>query len=444
MLDGFRISKLLGISSLGPRLWRFQFSFFILTLGGRCNQLAVAWWALEETHSANVFSYMIACAIAAEVLARPLLGWVGDRHDKMRVVFICNVINIFSALALWLLSVVGWFQPALVGALMVSGSVVVGMRDPIQSSIIPLLVSKEQVALAFRSKGMMSSLALLIGPGLAGGLVSLWGVSAALALEVAAAVIASGLVQQILVASHRTLAASAAPDMGRIQMILSGFKVVYRVRIEFFLAVLAMGVNFALYPFFSILVPLFVKSVLLMPAWYVGVLDASFGLGILFGSYSGIGWLAKRLPRDASIALGFALLGGNLFVTGLLLPSWLMPIAFAAGGTGLMLINVHASTIRTLATPESHRNRMAATVAFFSSVASPVGSMAIGMLIDTVSLTWIMTGLGALVCVLSVTVFCIPYSKHVMRMPDDQLDGVYAEIYPAAFEDRIRTRDMPA
>ncbi|TDR78382.1 MFS transporter [Paludibacterium purpuratum] len=434
------VSRWLGIDSLGPPLWHFQFSFFILTVGGRCTQLAVAWWALAATHSATVFSYMVACAIAAEVLAKPLLGWVGDRHDKIRVLLICNVVNVIGAFALWLLAAIGWFQPVLVGALMVVGSLAVGLRDPLQSSIIPALVDKERVALAFRSKSIMSSLALLIGPGLAGALVSIWGVGTALALEVAAATIAAALAWKLLAIPQRFANRSSVPHMGWLSMIVSGFKTVYRVRTEFFLALLAMVVNFALYPFFSILVPLFVKNSLSMPAWYVGVLDASFGLGILFGSYLGIGWLSKWLPRDASIALGFALLGGNLFVTGRLLPPWLIPAAFAAGGMGLMLINVHAATVRTLATPASHRNRMAATVAFFSSAASPVGSMTIGMLLGSFSLSGIMMVLGGMVCVLAMTVFFIPYFKQVMWMPDDRLDGVYAEIYPNAFEDPAQGR----
>jgi hypothetical protein len=47
-----------------------------MVLGGRCNQLAVAWWALQESGSALYFANMIACSIAAEVIAKPLLGWL--------------------------------------------------------------------------------------------------------------------------------------------------------------------------------------------------------------------------------------------------------------------------------------------------------------------------------------------------------------------------------
>ena len=56
--------------ALDRHLLKIQFSFLLVVLGGRCNQLAVAWWALQESGSALAFANMIACSIAAEVLAR--------------------------------------------------------------------------------------------------------------------------------------------------------------------------------------------------------------------------------------------------------------------------------------------------------------------------------------------------------------------------------------
>ncbi|WP_350600138.1 hypothetical protein [Pseudomonas sp. 65/3-MNA-CIBAN-0223] len=69
-----------------------------------------------------------------------------------------------------------------------------------------------------------------------------------------------------------------------LSMIYSGFKVVYGVKVEFYLALVAMLINFALYPFFTLLIPLYVKDVIQYPVTYIGLLDASFGLGILLGS----------------------------------------------------------------------------------------------------------------------------------------------------------------
>ncbi|WP_415756656.1 hypothetical protein [Pseudomonas sp. LT1P18] len=61
-----------GFPGIDRRLLKVQFSFLLMVLGGRCNQLAVAWWDLQKTGSALYFASMIACSIAAEVLAKPV------------------------------------------------------------------------------------------------------------------------------------------------------------------------------------------------------------------------------------------------------------------------------------------------------------------------------------------------------------------------------------
>lgn len=103
------------------------------------------------------------------------------------------------------------------------------------------------------------------------------------------------------------------------------------MKVEFYLALVAMLVNFALFPFFTILLPLYVKTVIQYPVTYLGLLDACFGLGILAGSYKIVGGLTERVPRDLCVAAGFALLGGNLWVAGTLSSIFVVPLAFFCG-----------------------------------------------------------------------------------------------------------------
>lgn len=217
------------------------------------------------------------------------------------------------------------------------------------------------------------------------------------------------------------------------RMIYSGFKVVYAVKVEFYLAVIAMLINFALFPFFTILIPLYVKDVIQYPVTYIGLLDACFGLGILAGSYKIIGWLSERVPRDNCVCAGFALLGCNLVVVGTCSSPFIVPIAFFCGGVGLMLINIPTSTVRLLATPKTHRNRIFATVAFLSAAASPLGSFAMSYLIASLGVALTITLLGGMVVVLSVMVFLVPGFRTFMRTQDTQLNDAYQDKYPEAF-----------
>jgi MFS family permease len=194
-----------------------------------------------------------------------------------------------------------------------------------------------------------------------------------------------------------------------------------------------MLVNFALFPFFTILIPLYVKDVIQYPVTYIGLLDSSFGLGILAGSYKIIGWLSGRIPRDMCVSAGFALLGCNLVVVGTVSSPLIVTMAFFCGGVGLMLINIPTSAVRLLATPKLHRNRIFATVSFLSAAASPLGSLAMNILIAPLGVALTITLLGVMVLLLSLLVFLVPDFKIFMRSQDTQLNDVYLEKYPEAF-----------
>ncbi|MDY7546788.1 MFS transporter [Glaciimonas sp. CA11.2] len=422
------------------RLWRFQWSFFLLTVGARCNQLAIAWWALKETGSVSFFSIIIACTIGAEVLAKPLLGWTGDRYPKMKIVRVCNVLSMTGAAGLLILSFLDHFSAILVTMAMMVLGVAVGIRDPIQSSIIPQLASPGRASAAFNQKALLSSIAMLLGPAIAGLLVSTFGVVQALSIDLIIIVAALIMICKFNVDESATTRRTIA-DVDKVPfitpwhvLISSGFKVVFKVKMEFYLALLAMMINLVLFPFFAVIVPFYVQETVHLPAWYIGLLDCSFGIGILLASRIMARLARQRLFRDHLIMAGFGLLGLNLLAVGFSFAPFVLPIFFILGGMGLIFINVNTSMVRTLATPAEFRNRMAATVSFFSSLAIPIGSLIMGFAISNygVEATSKITGMAILVLMFGVAI--IPNIRLFMRMSEDELDEAYSRIYPAAFQ----------
>jgi len=422
-----------GSPAIDRRLLKVQFSFLLMVLGGRCNQLAVAWWTLQETGSALYFANMIACSIAAEVLAKPLLGWMGDKYNKIMIIKLTSLISLLVAMVMLILSITESFNPWSIGMLMMVSSAIVGVRDPLQATIIPLFAGDDKVSLAFRTKSVMSSLSILLGPALASGLIYAFGTTFALAADLFAILAAAALIATIPNHIGTANQGENAPGGSSFRMIYSGFKVVYGVKVEFYLAIIAMLINFALFPFFTILIPLYVKDVIQYPVTYIGLLDSCFGLGILAGSYKIIGWLSKWVPRDTCVSAGFALLGCNLLVVGTISSSWIVPAAFFCGGVGLMLINIPTSAVRLLATPKLHRNRIFATVSFLSASASPLGSFAMNTLIAYLGIALTIAMLGIMVLMLSLLVFLVPNFKAFMRSQDTQLNDAYLNKYPEAF-----------
>lgn len=422
-----------GFSSIDGRLLKIQFSFFLMVIGGRFNQLAVAWWTLQETRSVSSFTSMIACAITAEVLSKPLLGWLGDKYNKIAIIKYLSTTSLLVTLVTLGLAMNNSFSPWSVGFMMVIGSAIVGVRDPLQASVIPLFTTDDKVSLAFRSKSVMMSFSILIGPVLASGVIYNLGITLALFFDSLTALLAFLLT--ITIPSH--IGASqrqcSSNQLKGIKMIYQGFKVIIEVKVELYLALIAMIINFALFPFFTILLPLYVKDVRHLPVTYIGLLDSCFGLGILLGSYKIIGWLTLHAPRDLCVSAGFAILGCNLLIVGICQSIFVLLASFFFGGIGLMLINIPTSAVRLLATPKDYRNRIFATVSFLSAAASPFGSASMNYLIASLGVSVTISMLGAAIIFLSLLVLIIPDFKQFMRTPDSELNDGYLAKYPSAF-----------
>lgn len=424
--------------AVGWPLLRMQGSFFLLNIGTRCSHLAIAWWTLEQTGSMHRFAWMMAGATAAEALSKPLLGWMGDAYSKTRIVQHCNVIGVVAAVCTLWLATRAVFHPLPLTLLMMLSAALVGLRDPIQASLIPEFVPPARVMKAVRTKAVLWSIALVLGPAIAGVLLSWAGVRAALLADVT--LLAGAALLALSVGPVRVNQESEAAPVAdaRRRLLVRGtradFRTVYRIQMERYLALMTAMFNFAFAPFFAVLVPFYVKDVMHFPAWYAGLVDACFGVGVLLGSRVAPSPKSPRLPRDRVIMLGFMMVGVNIIALGLKLPAPILPAFFLFGGAGLVWIRMNTGIVRTLATPAHFRNRMMATVYFVAECGGAAGNACIGPAIALMGVFPTAIVAGTYVVLLACLLRRVPNIRLFMRMSDDVLEGTYAKVYPRAFD----------
>ncbi|ODN43905.1 hypothetical protein BGC07_14695 [Piscirickettsia litoralis] len=406
----------------------------------------MAWWALSQINSAAVFASLIAYASFFEVFSRIIFSSLGDQIDRKLIIIICNSVSAATALALIILSIAGIFDFYLLVFLIVISSIATGVRSPLESSILPMLVKTEQVSEAFRFNKAVYSVVTLIGPGFAGLLISLYNVQLAFIIDFIFIIVACIFVLLIKSNTHPIKNSNLNNDINKGSKIfikdwyhktIYGIRALFYVKPEFYFAILAMLINFALYPFFMILVPVFIKNHLGLGAWSVGLVDAGFGVGILLASLFLVKKLSDFFYRDIIIFIGTLLLGASLLLSSLLVNPYIIAIVMVIGGAGLMLININTTVLRSLATPEHYRNRMMAIVSAFSSLSLPLGSYFAGLLLSAVGITYTMEIFGAIIFIVSFFILILPSLKQVSRLPECDLKGVYYQIYPKAFKDQL-------
>lgn len=412
-------------------------------------RFAVAWGALKGEGSTAAFGAVVALGSAAEVLSYLLLSWVGDAYERRRVVIWCNALTVAAMLLFGVAQVVGEHFLWVAAMAMVLLSVSSALRGSVQQSMLADVVSSDRLSAAIRLKTTLMTLAGFLGPFLGAGAVTFIGVSGATVLAAVLGIGGACLMSQVKVDSppHSSVGAGAAGGLLKRAVVdaSQGMLALYRVKVEFWLGVLAMATNLALYPFLSFLLLSLLKERSAAP-WLFGVVDGAFGVGLFLGASLFVELLNRRMGRRNVMALGFALLGLPMLGAGVVQPvlerflfvsttaSFLLLVpVFLLAGCGLMFINVNSTLVRSLASPKAFQARLFGAAAFLAGIAMPLGSALASALTLVVPLPSVIAILGAVAVLCAPLCLLIPELRSVMDMSDERLDKEYLRRYPGAF-----------
>ncbi|WCH94222.1 MFS transporter [Streptomyces moderatus] len=415
------------------------------TVATRCVEIALAWWVLAETGNDALLGALLALAIGADVLSRGTLAWLGDRFAPRTVVLYCFVGSaLVSGLLTWLaFSGVYQLWAVVLGIALLGVSL--GVREPLLMSMIRSMVQTSSVASAVRIRSTVMSFSSFAGPIAAGALIGPLGHAAV--LGTACAVVAVSALMVVLLPTpteeHRT---GGQPQRGLgawASGTRDGFRSIRRVPPEWRLAMLTMVVNFALYPVFAVIVPVLVAQRYPEQTWVLSIVESAFAVGLFVGSAALVGLSDRLFGRRRTVLAGFAVLGAGFVGTGLvamavgfgdaLVFTAASALLLALSGAGLCMITTNTGTVRLLATPSSHRNRMVATSSFLSGIVMPLGSLSSGFISRTASELWALIALGALICVCALLAARDRVLTTFLDLPDEQLDDIYLRKFPHAF-----------
>jgi len=269
-------------------------------------------------------------------------------------------------------------------------------------SFLPSLVGREHLVEANSKLEMSNSVAEIVGPGVAGGLVQV--VTAPIAIVVDAI---SSLVSAVLLGLIRVSEPVPRPaeqqNIGK--EIGEGLEFVLRDRLLRSIA----GCLSTLYLFNSVLEAVFILYVtqeLGIGAGLLGLIFAGGSVGFLVGAFL-LGWVVRRFGWGPGIMVGLLLVGLSDLLVPLVRGSVVVAVAVLMTaqflfGLGLVVFNAGQVSLRQAMTPDELQGRMNATMSFLAGVAVPLGGLLGGTLGETIGLrpTLFLAALGELLSVL--------------------------------------------
>jgi MFS family permease len=331
--------------------------------------------------------------MAVEELPSPLLGlFVGVWVDRYRRRPILIVADLGRAVLLGVVPVAAFLgllrlEHLYLVCFLVS---VLGLFFGVaHRSFLPSLVGREHLVEANSKLELSNSVAEIVGPGVAGGLVQL--VTAPIAIAVDAI---SFLVSALMLGLIRVSEPVSRP-VGQQQNVRAEIGEGLRLVLGDRLLRSVAGCLGTLYLFNGVLEAVFILYVtqeLGMGAGLLGLIFAGGGVGFLVGALLP-GWIVRRFGWGPGIMLGLLLVG----LSDLLIPLVGGSVRFAVAvavlvmsqfffGLGFVIFNAGQVSLRQARTPDALQGRMNATMSFLAGAAVPLGGLLGGALGEAIGL----------------------------------------------------------
>lgn len=373
-----------------PGYRRYLTAQAVSLVGTWMQSAAQAWLVLELTGSATRLGVVSAVQFLPVLFLSLVAGAVADRVPRARWLVGTQCALAATALALGLLTLTGriryWHVVVIAGLYGTFNT----FDMPARHSFLADLVPREVLASAIGLHSAAFNVARLIGPAVAGATLSAVGsgpaflINAASFLPVIAvlATLPAGWGRQgVSRGAGRPSLSSAGAELRRLAgFIREGLAYVRRTR-PIRDSLLLLGIVSLFTMNFQVLVPVYAQRVLAQSAAGYGLLMAALGAGALVAA---LGMAAQQgvEPPPWRRSLGVALLGLSSLALAVTRSYPLAALLFAAGGWGMVSLNVGTNTLVQLSSEEALRGRVMSAYTLVLIGVGPFGSLWAGLLSD--------------------------------------------------------------
>lgn len=359
------------------------------------------------------------------LLSLPSGVWL-DRVRKLPVYVSGELLVAAAALSVPLAWWAGWLSmPWLYAVGFIVGTVHTVSGSAAQI-VLTQVVARERLVEAHAKNALASSGAEVLGPGVAGLLIKLFGAPLAMLVNAALLIASAGILRNIRIVERTDL----RPQRPFLQELVEGLRFVAGNRLLVTLAVLMGGWQMAHYAAVTVQI-LFATRTLGLSESQVGLCYMGVGLGTILGSVYGRR-LSQRIGPGPCLVVGYAIVGFGWGLVALVPAGPFGVAAFAlmmmcfAGGAVLIFINFLA--LRQAVTPESFLGRMTSTMRWLTLLAAGPGALLGGWLGEHVDLRATL-GFAALTsAVLVLVAWRLPSIMQLKTLPEAARDPEWLDI----------------
>ncbi|WP_186649724.1 MFS transporter [Fluviispira vulneris] len=390
---------------------------FFFTLFLRIYILYFSWYLIAYTNNKAHLATSLGIAFSLQIIGYSITPYI-KMNIKFFLKFVITVVLTLIILTAFLknfllLNIISFCVINFIYALFAA-----------KSNMLVALIHKDNLNPMLELKSALSSINIILGPVLSGILIDRWGGGAALCSMILLSALT--LFYVFFLPNHINMEKSESKK--------APLKRLFQIKTEFYLGFLAIIFNLVLQPMITLMLPIFVLTSLKLSTFYVGLLEASIGAGILLTSFVILKKLKKSIGAHNSILLGIFLLIISIFILSLNQQIFIICSALFLFGVGIALFNINTTQLRIAATPSQYRGDIESAIMTVCTAGIPFGHFIFGKLntIYDIKITIIFSGF--IILISSIIIFFVPYFSKICKLNEKDLEGIYAKFYPKAFE----------
>ena len=388
--------------------------FLVSGIGGAFCSFSSSLFILDITKSAMWMSIYLAYTTLVYLLLTPIMGVVCDRLEKKKILYICDFVFGITDLLLGIAILYGISGKALFIAIFINSTInniVLALYQPASQSIIPLILSEEELTKGFSYISIVSNFISILGTIFASIIYSIFGYAFVLVINGCSFIFSA--IAELFIKIKEVVKVDGESNL--LNDFKSGFSYIRKKKELIELLKYSVIANFFLSGIISIILPYMINNDLKFEPIFLAIIQAAFSCGGILIAMN----MANKGEINIKTTMQSAFFKMSIFIFAMYLNYILIRYNYNSKvvfviieaaivlGFGIVLVKMQIpiNTSYVSHVESKYYARVMSIRTMLSSISAPIASLVYGYILDSrgvaISLILSLTGM----------VFCYIYVK---------------------------------